>query len=117
MELTSDCMCVTDNSGLSEGLLSLVLRVLDGAEALQEWLSLGAVEVVCDNLVRTSDGPSTVSVVMQHLSLPLPLPPHNKKTADIASGLLNFAPFGKHLTNSTRTEKIKHFFKIIKTNR
>ncbi|XP_054283105.1 baculoviral IAP repeat-containing protein 6 [Macrosteles quadrilineatus] len=82
------------NSGLSEGLLSLVLRVLDGAEALQEWLSLGAVEVVCDNLVRTSDGPSTVSVVMQHLSLPLPLPPHNKKTADIASGLLNFAPFG-----------------------
>uniref|UniRef100_A0A1B6HP87 UBC core domain-containing protein n=2 Tax=Homalodisca liturata TaxID=320908 RepID=A0A1B6HP87_9HEMI len=93
----------TNEGGFSEPLLSLLLCVIDGPEALQQFVALGALEVVCDNLVRANHGlvncqPSTVSIVMQHLSqapsLLLPQTPTTKKAADIASGLLNFAPLG-----------------------
>ncbi|KAG8262290.1 Baculoviral IAP repeat-containing protein 6 [Homalodisca vitripennis] len=93
----------TNEGGFSEPLLSLLLCVIDGPEALQQFVALGALEVVCDNLVRANHGlvncqPSTVSIVMQHLSqapsLLLPQAPTTKKAADIASGLLNFAPLG-----------------------
>lgn len=109
---------VTDNRSLSEPLLSLLLRVIDSPETLQEFTALGALEVVCENLVKANRGnvncqPSTVSVVMQHLSqTPFFTVRHNVKTQltrtssskmspDIVSGMLiNFAPLGKYFDPS-----------------
>lgn len=99
-----------DNRSLSEPLLSLLLRVIDSPEALQELTALGALEVVCKNLVKANRGmvncqPSTVSIVMQHLSqAPFFTVKHNIKTQstskvspDSVSGMLiNFAPLGEY---------------------
>lgn len=103
-----------DNRSLSEPLLSLLLRVIDSQEALQEFTALGALEVVCENLVKANRGmvncqPSTVSIVMQHLSqAPFFTVKHNVKTQltrtstskvcpDTVSGMLiNFAPLGEY---------------------
>lgn len=108
------CHVFPDNRSLSEPLLSLLLRVIDSPEALQEFTALGALEVVCENLVKANRGmvncqPSTVSIVMQHLSqAPFFAVKHNIKTQltrtstskvspDSVSGMLiNFAPLGEY---------------------
>lgn len=105
---------VLDNRSLSEPLLSLLLRVIDSPEALQEFTALGALEVVCANLVKANRGmvncqPSTVSIVMQHLSqTPFFTVKHNVKTQltrmstskltpeAISGMLINFAPLGEY---------------------
>lgn len=103
-----------DNRSLSEPLLSLLLRVIDSPEALQEFTALGALEVVCENLVKANRGmvncqPSTVSIVMQHLSqAPFFAVKHNIKTQltrtstskvspdSVPGMLINFAPLGEY---------------------
>ncbi|XP_075222220.1 BIR repeat containing ubiquitin-conjugating enzyme isoform X2 [Lycorma delicatula] len=61
------------SNGLSEPLQWLVLQVLQSEDALRVLDDMGGVRVICSNLVESSghlisSQPSTVSVVMQHLS-------------------------------------------------
>lgn len=94
-------VCCTGDRGLSEPLLSLLLRVVDSVQALQELTSLGALQVICESLVRTDPGlfncqPSNVSILMQHLSQApaFMLSTSTKKSSDLGPALLNFAPLG-----------------------
>ncbi|CAH0383910.1 unnamed protein product [Bemisia tabaci] len=89
---------------LSEPLLCLFLRALKTSESVEEFEKLGGFRLICSHLVASSGHlinahPSTVSLVMQHLTHP---PVHtwnlpNKKLALSAletEHLLNFAPLG-----------------------
>ncbi|XP_076164518.1 BIR repeat containing ubiquitin-conjugating enzyme isoform X2 [Ptiloglossa arizonensis] len=95
---------------LSEPLLWYILRVLDNEVSLAMFTAMGGVRVLCENLVKSSNGggngspasPGVIALVMEHLSNApnvMPMASTSSKKAMNAletykDGLLNFAPLG-----------------------
>ncbi|XP_015440195.1 PREDICTED: baculoviral IAP repeat-containing protein 6 [Dufourea novaeangliae] len=94
---------------LSEPLLWYILRVLDNEVSLTMFTAMGGVKVLCENLVKSTNGgnnssasPCVIALVMEHLSnAPNVIPAastSSKKSVNTLEthddGLLNFAPLG-----------------------
>ncbi|XP_063222017.1 baculoviral IAP repeat-containing protein 6 isoform X2 [Bacillus rossius redtenbacheri] len=98
---------------LSEPLLWFILRILDSETALEEFDRMGGIKVICENLVKSNQAlinghPSLVSIVLQHLSHPLPTTCLNLKKASTPlqsnEGLINFAPLGTISSSNPTTQ-------------
>ncbi|CAB0044915.1 unnamed protein product [Trichogramma brassicae] len=100
-----------DMMGLSEPLLSFILRALDNQECLSHFTTMGGIRILCENLVmssknyvtNSSNAPGVIALVMQHLSNASNI--HNVVTTNGGNKksctslepeevLMNFAPLG-----------------------
>ncbi|KAL7288200.1 hypothetical protein TKK_0017750 [Trichogramma kaykai] len=100
-----------DMMGLSEPLLSFILRALDNEECLSHFTTMGGIRILCENLVmssknyvtNSSNAPGVIALVMQHLSNASNI--HNVVTTNGGNKksctslepeevLMNFAPLG-----------------------
>lgn len=95
---------------LSEALVRFILRSLEIPEALNIFVQLGGVEIICTRLIAShksqlSPQPGLVAALMNHLKQPSQLinlsttnstNPEKSQQAnmDLTEGLLNYAPLG-----------------------
>ncbi|XP_064603703.1 baculoviral IAP repeat-containing protein 6-like isoform X3 [Liolophura sinensis] len=96
-------------SRLSEPLIWFILKILDSVQTIRNFLNMGGVEVICENLVSCnqriiSSNPSLISTIMHHLSNGKPGVNEPRKSTDVDSseGWHNFAPLGT-ITSSSPT--------------
>ncbi|GAB6020665.1 hypothetical protein CHUAL_003335 [Chamberlinius hualienensis] len=86
---------------MSEPLVWLIMRILDCETAIAEFLSMGGVRAICENLVsshrqQVNNHPSMLSAIMQKTNR-LMTPNANKgllPDMENFNGLINFAPMG-----------------------
>lgn len=99
---------------LSEALVRFILRSLEAPDALEIFVQLDGIEIICSRLIAShksqlSPQPGLVAALMNHLKQPTQIinlsivnPASTEKAQqtnmEISEGLLNYAPLGKLFT-------------------